>query len=370
MLENGLEMLIGITIAYFSGAFILTVFFYYLYFLNKQLYLKKFVLAWLMLSFAYEVLFFALYFDIAFLYGLYSLLIVSYSYLFLSASALFLEFNRPRFTKFVLVLAYFAIGLLTILTYWVAWSIVLAFMTASMFLLIGGLEFFKKEDILSKVTGSTIIVFAIVSFFYPFLATQSWVLPWGYIILGMLGLFMGMSLIQVHFQTQKEDFLTLQNKLEYMVYHDPLTDIHNRLFMNEAFDQIESDNLIHIGLLFIDLNNFKQVNDTLGHRKGDDILVEVTRILETLVKDKGVICRFGGDEFIVILYNSTPEQTHHYKNTIIDYGKSNAIGDIELDFAVGASFKHSADQNIYSLLEQAESSMYSNKEKQKKSLTE
>ncbi|MGM0435798.1 MAG: diguanylate cyclase domain-containing protein [Bacillota bacterium] len=365
MLDNNLEMLIGITVAYFSGAFILTVFFYYLYFLNRHLYLKKWVQAWLILSFAYVFLFIALFFDIAFIYGIYSFLIVSYGYIFLIASAIFLKFKIPKTLKYILIIGYSLIIILTILTHLVAWSIVAAFIISSLFTFIIGINFTKKQDVLFKITGYIVIIFSIVSFFYPVLADQRWFLPWGYVVLGMLGLFMGMSLIQIHFQTQKQDFLELQSKLEYMVHHDPLTGIHNRLFLNDEFDKIDNENRVNIGLLFIDLNNFKQVNDKLGHRKGDEVLIDVTRILETIIEDNGLLCRFGGDEFIVIFYHSTKEKTEHYKNRIINYVSDDLIDGIKLDFAVGASFKESADQSIYKLLEQAETSMYTNKAKQK-----
>jgi diguanylate cyclase (GGDEF)-like protein len=115
----------------------------------------------------------------------------------------------------------------------------------------------------------------------------------------------------------------------------------------------------------IDLNNLKEVNDTFGHSKGDDVLIKVTQVLKDIIKDKGLICRFGGDEFTVIFYNSTKKELNHYKETIKNYVKNNSADDIKLSFAVGSSFKETSNQDIYHLLDIAEKDMYSNKTKQK-----
>ncbi|MDA3932420.1 MAG: GGDEF domain-containing protein [Tenericutes bacterium] len=365
MFGNNVDMMITITIAYFSGAFILTIFFYNLYFLHKELFLKKWCQAWLLLTFAYVTLFLAYELLEEFIFGIYSLLLVSYAYMFLSASSSFLKFTLPKYLKFIMLTIYSSIILLTIFTHLVAWSIVIAFLTISVLFFMIGVKFTKQKEIFSNITGIIIVIFSIFSFFYPFLGSQTWFMPWGYIVLGMLGLFIGMSLIQIHFQSQKDEFITLKNQLNYLAYHDPLTDIYNRLFMNKQFKNIEKENIPNIGLLFIDLNNLKEVNDTFGHSKGDDVLIKVTQVLKDIIKDKGLICRFGGDEFTVIFYNSTKKELNHYKETIKNYVKNNSADDIKLSFAVGSSFKETSNQDIYHLLDIAEKDMYSNKTKQK-----
>lgn len=71
-------------------------------------------------------------------------------------------------------------------------------------------------------------------------------------------------------------------------------------------------------LIFIDLNRFKQVNDTLGHIIGDALLVEVANRLKNLVSEKDIIARHGGDEFIITLVNiSHPRDAAHFAEKII-----------------------------------------------------
>jgi diguanylate cyclase (GGDEF)-like protein/PAS domain S-box-containing protein len=95
-----------------------------------------------------------------------------------------------------------------------------------------------------------------------------------------------------------------EERLLHQAHHDTLTDLPNRLL---AFDRL-SLSLKHsrrfnhqLSLLFIDLDNFKQVNDSLGHDAGDQLLVKVARRLQSTLRDGDTVARLGGDEFLVIL---------------------------------------------------------------------
>ncbi|MFC3094516.1 EAL domain-containing protein [Alteromonas sediminis] len=95
-----------------------------------------------------------------------------------------------------------------------------------------------------------------------------------------------------------------QLELEKLAFYDPLTKLPNRRFfldhlaLSLAEKQPESK---HIGLLMIDIDNFKKVNDTLGHDAGDEMLRVVSKRLRKLVAEKDLVCRLGGDEFIILL---------------------------------------------------------------------
>jgi diguanylate cyclase (GGDEF)-like protein/PAS domain S-box-containing protein len=95
-----------------------------------------------------------------------------------------------------------------------------------------------------------------------------------------------------------------EDYLRYLAYHDTLTGLPNRKFFVEQLQeslQWAQRNHSLVGLLFIDLDGFKQVNDTLGHEMGDRLLVIVARRLSNCLRGSDTVSRLGGDEFTVIL---------------------------------------------------------------------
>lgn len=97
-----------------------------------------------------------------------------------------------------------------------------------------------------------------------------------------------------------------QEKLDHLAHHDPLTGLPNRLLFNDrlshAIARAARDPQI-LALLFIDLDRFKNVNDTLGHHIGDELLRQVAQALASNVRDEDTLARLGGDEFILLLEN-------------------------------------------------------------------
>jgi diguanylate cyclase (GGDEF)-like protein/PAS domain S-box-containing protein len=98
---------------------------------------------------------------------------------------------------------------------------------------------------------------------------------------------------------------TIERKLRHLAYHDKLTGLGNRELFNEDmsthFQTIERDVSWRGGVLFLDLDGFKHVNDTLGHDAGDELLIETARRIRVCLRDSDVAYRFGGDEFVVVL---------------------------------------------------------------------
>ena len=95
-----------------------------------------------------------------------------------------------------------------------------------------------------------------------------------------------------------------QEKIRYQAYYDTLTGIPNRLYLMERVKQEMSRFRHHgiiAGVLFLDLDHFKNVNDSLGHPVGDAMLIETAGRLQTLLRDEDVVARLGGDEFVILL---------------------------------------------------------------------
>ena len=95
-----------------------------------------------------------------------------------------------------------------------------------------------------------------------------------------------------------------ETRLRHMAGHDPLTDLPNRKLFYDRVDTAlkrahrESE---HLALLYLDLDGFKQVNDTLGHEAGDSLLVEVARRIRTCIRESDTVGRMGGDELTILL---------------------------------------------------------------------
>ncbi len=105
-----------------------------------------------------------------------------------------------------------------------------------------------------------------------------------------------------------------EENLRQQAYRDPLTGLYNRTYlMNYLQMQLTYPSPIHqVAVLFVDLDNFKQVNDQFGHHVGDRVLAEVAQRLRSAVRDEDIVARYGGDEFVLIC-KCAPEIT----NTIV-----------------------------------------------------
>ena len=97
-----------------------------------------------------------------------------------------------------------------------------------------------------------------------------------------------------------------EERIRYLAYYDSLTGLPNRALLYKLIDQALSEakrNRMHGAILFIDLNRFKPINDTLGHGVGDHLLQKIAERLRTAVRNEDVVARLGGDEFVVALFD-------------------------------------------------------------------
>ncbi|WP_462159054.1 bifunctional diguanylate cyclase/phosphodiesterase [Pseudoalteromonas sp. GB56] len=100
----------------------------------------------------------------------------------------------------------------------------------------------------------------------------------------------------------------LVNSLEYKGFHDELTGLANRAYIKTAFAELSLVEPVQfVTLYYIDLDSFKDINDTLGHDFGDRLLIEVTRRLKLIMSDSDTLFRVGGDEFLIVMTSANKQ---------------------------------------------------------------
>jgi len=175
-------------------------------------------------------------------------------------------------------------------------------------------------------------------------------------------------------QTDLREIESSQAKADYLAFHDPLTGLYNRInfeeYLKHAISTAKRNNTL-LALLFVDLDRFKVINDTLGHDIGDKILVNVAKKLKSLLRESDFIARWGGDEFVIILENITsPSDAALVANNIVDTLQH----PIEIDkhkllttASVGISLYPDNGDDIQTLIKHADSAMYLAKDEGKNS---
>jgi diguanylate cyclase (GGDEF)-like protein/PAS domain S-box-containing protein len=162
---------------------------------------------------------------------------------------------------------------------------------------------------------------------------------------------------------------SLAERMAYMARHDELTGLPNRILLFDRLEQaikrtVRSER--GIALLFIDLDRFKQVNDSLGHPIGDRLLKHVAGRLETLLRPDDTVCRLGGDEFVILLDRlRRPEDAGLVSEKILRAFKEpvNIGGQtLFIDMSIGIALCPDDSQDAAELLKQADTAMYQAKQ--------
>jgi len=160
------------------------------------------------------------------------------------------------------------------------------------------------------------------------------------------------------------------NEIKLESNKDSLTGLYNRKFLYNYIKkmQIEENRRenFSFALIFIDLDNFKPINDNLGHEEGDKVLKEVANILKENFRKDDFIIRFGGDEFIILI-NLQNNNTSSIKKIINSLRKrvEEKLNKYNLSFSYGIAIYPKDGKNLSTLLTKADKEMYEEKKKRK-----
>ncbi len=163
--------------------------------------------------------------------------------------------------------------------------------------------------------------------------------------------------------------LNTERTIHYMAHHDALTGLPNRRLMQDRLNQAimaARRKQRHVAVLFLDLDRFKVVNDTLGHDTGDFILKDIARRLVACVREVDTVSREGGDEFVLILPDlERPENARVVADKILEeLARPVEIGgqEIHVTPSIGISHYPNDATDVHQLLKHADNAMYQAKD--------
>lgn len=166
-------------------------------------------------------------------------------------------------------------------------------------------------------------------------------------------------------EQQYQEIVSLQEQLHQQVLHDPLTQLHNRRFLDETlpreFARAKREGYA-VSFIMLDLDHFKRVNDTYGHAVGDVVLLKISEILKAHSRESDILCRFGGEEFLLVMPRMTPEQaqkkTDEIRQTIANTAIVHAGVTLKVTISSGVAGYPAHAHGIDTLLKLADDALY------------
>jgi len=159
-----------------------------------------------------------------------------------------------------------------------------------------------------------------------------------------------------------------QQHLERMAYHDPLTQLPNRtLFfdsLNQALARTRRKNEL-LAICYLDLDKFKPVNDSMGHKAGDQLLIQMSERIRNTLRAHDVVARLGGDEFALLLNGlESPEEARHtLERLLVVVGEPYELGGMmtHVKASIGYTLYPTDDAHLDELVQHADKAMYRSK---------
>lgn len=162
-------------------------------------------------------------------------------------------------------------------------------------------------------------------------------------------------------KAQFDEIIHQKKYIDFLAYHDPLTSLPNRRkFIEELKGAIKNNQ--YGAVMLLDLDNFKGINDTLGHVYGDKVLIKIAEGLKTIEDDKVFISRFGGDEFLVLIRDeSSFAEIRRYAEKLVEVFKSMITFDsnkIHISFSMGITLFPLDSNDVNQLIMNADMALY------------
>jgi len=158
--------------------------------------------------------------------------------------------------------------------------------------------------------------------------------------------------------------VTEKKKIEHLSFHDELTGLYNRHYLKEELKKLNKSRKYPVTIIIGDLDNLKVINDNLGHLAGDKYIKKAANIIKSLLRNEDTIGRVGGDEFVIILPNTTNKTAAAITQRIrkkFNLENKKTDESIKFDISLGISTAKNKKTDLIDCYHLADQNMYKNK---------
>ena len=152
-----------------------------------------------------------------------------------------------------------------------------------------------------------------------------------------------------------------RERIEHIMSHDSMTGLYNRWYMEEKLNQYDQDQQKRCALIMGDLNGLKLVNDAFGHYEGDRFIRKIAFILLGSRGSRDVVCRWGGDEFLILMPDAGAADAERLIERVLSRCKAESDEKLQLSIALGYALKTKPEDSIHDVLREAEQLTYRRK---------
>lgn len=153
-------------------------------------------------------------------------------------------------------------------------------------------------------------------------------------------------------------------EIKYVSFHDKLTGLYNRFFFEEEMKRLDTERNLPLSIIIGDVNGLKLVNDAFDHQQGDSLLQDIARVIKEVCRSEDIVCRWGGDEYAIILSSTGLESTQSISRRIMEACSLKERRPVPLSISLGCATKTHMGQSLNDTLKRAEEDMYKNKMKE------
>ncbi|MFW6055238.1 MAG: diguanylate cyclase domain-containing protein, partial [Thermodesulfobacteriota bacterium] len=160
-----------------------------------------------------------------------------------------------------------------------------------------------------------------------------------------------------------------EERLNYLSFHDCLTELYNRNYFEEEAKRLQDGRYAPLGIIICDVDGLKTINDTLGHEQGDDLLVNIASILRTNFRASDIIARIGGDEFAILISQTSHKDMEKLVQRLRTYVEefNNSGSKIPISLSIGYAVCEEQPADMQEIFRKADQMMYREKMQRDKS---